>query len=282
MPKIEMGEGIEIHYDEFGSGDRYVICSMIDYPKYSSIRELCKFGYHVFLLTNRGFGKSDHYEENMGQALWDIWAQDVITFADKMGIDKFTYAGDSHGAGTGWHVCRKYQDRLDAFVAIVPGPYNLDEGFVSYRTRMLRGEKVKPMAVPAEYFEDEAVTERVRQDLEYMQIEVLDHQSPEEKKQDYKRPLLDLENEENTRKFLESIMVPTLVVGGTEDPISRTDLMVRTVECIPHSKLILYHGFSHNEPWRIFVEEVSSEIAFFLNNVYDNDGHYYKRIINET
>ena len=57
--------------------------------------------------------------------------------------------------------------------------------------------------------------------------------------------------------------------------------MLRTVECMPHSKLILYHGFSHNEPWRIFVEEVSSEIAFFLDNVYDNDGHYYKRIINE-
>ncbi len=77
-----------------------------------------------------------------------------------------------------------------------------------------------------------------------------------------------------------SIYVPTLVIGGTEDPISRPDLMLRTVECIPHSKLILYHGFSHNEPWKIFVEEVSSEIAFFLDNVYNNEGHYYKKIEN--
>lgn len=281
MSKIEISEGVYIHYEEYGEGDRYVICTMIDYPRYSSIRDLCKHGFHVFLLTNRGFGKSDHSEVDYGSGWWDVWAKDVITFADKNGIDKFVYAGDSHGAGTGWHICKDYQDRLIAFVAIVPGPYNLDEGFVSYRTRILRGEKVKPMEIPPEQFNDAAVVERVRRDKEYMAIEQLDHQSPEEMKLDYKRPLMDLKNEENTQDFLKSIQTPTLIVGGTEDPISRPDLMLRAVQCIPHSKLLLYHGFSHNEPWRIFVEEVSSEIAFFLNNVYDNDGHYYKKIENE-
>ena len=276
-----MENGIQIHYEEFGTGERYVICTMIDYPKYSSIRELSKLGYHVYLLTNRGFGKSDHSRVDYGSGWWDIWAKDVITFADKMGIRKFVYAGDSHGAGTGWHLCLHFQERLNAFVGIVPGPYNLDEGFVSYRTRILRGEKVKPMEIPPESFRDPAGMERARQDSEYSKEEQKDHQSPEEKTLDYKRPLMDLENEENTKEFLRSIQIPVLIIGGTEDPISRPDLMLRTVECIPHSKLILYSGFSHNEPWRVFVEEVSSEIAFFLNNVYENDGHYYKRIIND-
>ncbi|WP_283681140.1 alpha/beta fold hydrolase [Parablautia sp. Marseille-Q6255] len=280
MSKIELNDGKHIYYEEYGEGNKYVICTMIDYPRYSSIKELCKLGFHVFLLTNRGFGKSDHSEIDYGSEWWDIWAKDVISFADKKKINKFVYAGDSHGAGTGWHICKDYQDRLIAFVAIVPGPYNLDEGFVSYRTRILRGEYVKPMDTPPEYFDDAAVIERVRQDKEYMAIEQQDHQSPEEKKLDYKRPLMGLKNEKNTKDFLRSIYVPTLVIGGTEDPISRPDLMLRTVECIPHSKLILYHGFSHNEPWKIFVEEVSSEIAFFLDNVYNNEGHYYKKIEN--
>lgn len=143
MPMIEISEGVHIHYEEYGEGDKTVICSMIDYPRYSSIRDLCKFGYHVYLLTNRGFGKSDHSDIDYGAGWWDIWAGDVIRFADKKGIYKFVYAGDSHGAGTGWHLCKDYQNRLNAFVAIVPGPYNLDEGFVSYRTRILRGEKSK-------------------------------------------------------------------------------------------------------------------------------------------
>ncbi len=281
MAKCEVSEGININYEEYGEGDRYVICTMIDYQRYASIRELHKFGYHVFLLTNRGFGKSDHSETDYGQGWWDIWADDVITFAKKKGIKKFTYAGDSHGAGTGWHICRRYQEYLNAFVAIVPGPYNMDEEFVSYRTKMLRGEPVKPMFTPAEYFNDPEVTERYRRDAEYAAIEAKDHESPEERKLDYKRPLMDLENEANLKEFLESIKIPTLVVGGTEDPISTPETMLRTVSCIPNSKLILYHGFSHNEPWRIFVEEVSSEIAFFLNNVYENNGHFYKKLINE-
>jgi pimeloyl-ACP methyl ester carboxylesterase len=281
MPKFEVSEGVHIHYDEFGEGDRYVICTMIDYQKYSSIRDLSKHGYHVFLLTNRGFGKSDHSDVDYHEGWWDIWADDVIAFADKNGIDKFVYAGDSHGAGTGWHICKRYADRLIAFVAIVPGPYNLDEGFVSYRTRLLRGEKVNPMEQPEGYFNDPSVDERLRQDREYFLIEVQDHQAEDEKNKDYKRPLLDLENEENTKKFLSSILVPTLIIGGTEDPISRPDLMLRTVSCMPNSKLILYHGFSHNEPWRIFVEEVASEAAFFLNNVFENEGHFYKKLINE-
>ena len=278
MPKFEVSEGVHIHYDEFGEGDRYVICSMIDYQRYSSIRDLSKHGYHVFLLTNRGFGKSDHSDVDYHEGWWDIWADDVIAFADKNGIDKFVYAGDSHGAGTGWHICRKYADRLIAFVAIVPGPYNLDESFVSYRTRLLRGEKVNPMEQPEGYFNDPNVDERLRRDREYILIENQDHQAEDEKNKDYKRPLLDLEN---AKKFLSSILVPTLIIGGTEDPISRPDLMLRTVSCMPNSKLILYHGFSHNEPWRIFVEEVASEAAFFLDAVVENDGHFCKKLINE-
>lgn len=86
MPMIEISEGVHIHYEEYGEGDKTVICSMIDYPRYSSIRDLCKFGYHVYLLTNRGFGKSDHSDIDYGAGWWDIWAGDVIRFADKRNL----------------------------------------------------------------------------------------------------------------------------------------------------------------------------------------------------
>ena len=76
------------------------------------------------------------------------------------------------------------------------------------------------MEIPPETFEDPAVMERARRDKEYMAVEQLDHQSPEEKKLDYKRPLLDLQNEANTQAFLKGITIPTLLIGGTEDPIS--------------------------------------------------------------
>ena len=30
MPMIEISEGVHIHYEEYGEGDKTVICSMID------------------------------------------------------------------------------------------------------------------------------------------------------------------------------------------------------------------------------------------------------------
>ena len=67
MPRVEVEKGIEIAYEELGSGDRYIISYMMDFPPICSTREMANNGYHVFLLTNRGIGESTHlFEEQLG------------------------------------------------------------------------------------------------------------------------------------------------------------------------------------------------------------------------
>ena len=133
MPKIEVRDGIELFYEEEGAGDKYVLSLMMDFPPENSIRALAGYGYHVFLITNRGIGQSTHVFEDYGNDWFDIFADDVVAFADRMGIDKFVYAGCSHGAGTGWHICLRHPERVIAFLAMVGGPHNLDEGLWSFR-----------------------------------------------------------------------------------------------------------------------------------------------------
>ena len=65
MPFITLEERISIYYEELGKGDRYVICSQVSHGKYSLERELAKRGFHVYLLTNRGFGRSTHIKKIM-------------------------------------------------------------------------------------------------------------------------------------------------------------------------------------------------------------------------
>ena len=125
MPRVEVEKGIEIAYEELGSGDKYIISYMMDFPPICSTRAMADNGYHVFLLTNRGIGESTHLFEDYGNYWFEKFADDVVHFADKMGIDKFVYMGCSHGAGTGWHVALKYPDRLTALVAMVGGPHNV-------------------------------------------------------------------------------------------------------------------------------------------------------------
>jgi len=276
MPKIQVTEGIELFYEELGSGDRYVLSLQMDFPPVHSIRELAKYGYHVFLITNRGMGQSTHVFEDYANEWYNLFADDVVAFADRMGIEKFVYCGCSHGAGTGWHIMLRHPERVTAFIAIVGGPHNIDEGTWSYKARVQAGEKMKPMDPDTD---DEAIKRRNAKNAVYSRA-LQQTRTPEEKALDYRRPLLGYETEANVQAALRTIQTPTLMIGGLEDPISRPDLMLRTAQCLPHGKLVLYAGFGHGGPCSQIVEEVAEEALNFLRNV-ERTGRVYKEVIEE-
>ena len=133
IKKLEVQPGIEIGYEELGTGDKYVLCTQMGFNEQFYARKFADHGYHVFLLWNRGSGPSSPATEDFGPGWYDVWADDVISFADKKGIDRFVYTGNSHGAGTGWHLLLKHQERVTAFIAFVPGPHNIEEGSSNLR-----------------------------------------------------------------------------------------------------------------------------------------------------
>ena len=55
-----------------------------------------------------------------------------------------------------------------------------------------------------------------------------------------------LKTEENLCEALRSIQTPTLMIGGTQDPISTMELMTRTASCLPHCKLVIYSNCGHD------------------------------------
>ena len=275
MPKIEVAEGIELFYEDLGEGEKYVLSLMMDFPPLNTIRELAKHGYHVLLITNRGIGKSTHVFENYGAEWFNIFADDVVALADRLGIGRFIYAGCSHGAGTGWHIALRHPERLIAFIDMVGGPHNIDEGRWSFRTMGEQAPQRKPMDPPE--YEDPAVARRDAKNAPY-RAQLQAEQTPEEKALDYKRPLIGLGSEEKVCEALRTIQTPTLMLGGMEDSISRPDLMMRTAACLPHCKLVMYSGFGHSGPYCQLIEECTEEILNFLRNV-EQTGRVYKEIV---
>ena len=106
-------KNIQLEYDEYGTGDRYLLCCQQNHSKISSwtIDLAEKEGFHTFNITIRGYGQSSRVTEDLGDDWYDVWAQDACDFADAMGIDKFFYTGMSHGAGIGWHICVNHPAR---------------------------------------------------------------------------------------------------------------------------------------------------------------------------
>ena len=281
MPTVEVETGVEIFYEELGAGDKYLLCTQVGHGKYTLERELAKRGFHVFLLTNRGFGRSTHVTEDYGEHWYDRFADDVIAFADKMGIDRFVYSGASHGAGTGWHVVLRHPERVICFFAVVPGPHNLDEGKMSIRSMAAAG-KMKPLVMRApsddpriqeRYAREDAADKAQRAAPDYEAV----FNSPETRALDYGRPLAYLHTEANVLEALKTIKTPTLIIGGMEDPISRPDLMLRTAACLPNCKLVIHAGMAHALP---MVEDAADDAVRFYENVVAT-GRYYSPIVND-
>lgn len=281
MPHVTVEAGVDIYYEELGQGDRYVLCTQVGHGPCSLERELARRGFHVFLLTNRGFGRSTHVTEDYGDHWYDVFARDVIAFADHMGIDRFVYSGASHGAGTGWHVALNYPERLICFFAVVPGPHNLDEGKMSMRSMQMKGQMPPPVfraptddprILQRRALED-AAEAALRAQSDYEQV----YQSPETKAIDYGRPLRALKTEANVQAALKTINTPVLIIGGMEDTISRPDLMLRTARCLPRCKLVIHTGVGHAlDIW----EEAADDAVRFYENVL-HTGRWYSPVIND-
>ena len=280
MPYVETEKGINIYYEEYGSGDKYLICSQQSHASRSLEKELVKYGFHVFLLTNRGYGRSTHLREDYGDYWYDKFADDVIHFADVIGIDKFVYSGASHGAGCGWSVVKNYPERVICFFAVVPGPHSLNEGKMSFKEMVEKG--LVTLKEPPSSIDDPDLLERRRLQKEEM-VKVFNsdeykkyYDVDEVKNLHYGRPLAYLENEDNLKEVLRKIQVPVLILGGGIDPISRNDLMIRTMENLPMCKLVIYSGFGHSL-------EIYEELAYEASRFYDNiilTGYYWEKIHN--
>ena len=268
MPDFMTPDGVRIYYEECGAGERHVICSQVAHAGESLERSLADRGFHVWLMTNRGFGRSTHVTEDYGDGWYDRFAGDVIALADHMGIGRFVYSGASHGAGTGWHVALRYPERLIAFLAVAAGPHSLDEGAVSIRQQIMRGASVRhcfcyPTDDPgllARRGRMAAEQAALRSQPDYADI----YESPETRAIEYGRPLQALGSEAALCEALRSLRTPVLLMGGVEDTIARVDLMARTARCLARCKLVLYSGFGHCLD---NYEELAREAAAFIDDV---------------
>lgn len=269
--RVEVEEGVSLFYEEFGKGDKYILSAQIGFYQVGMQQRMAELGYHVYCITLRGFHPSSLVKEDFGDKWYDVFAADVLKFADAMNIKDFVYMGASHGAGVGWHLNLLKSGRVKAFVAVVAGPHSLKEGTMSYRQMIEQGiiDKVPPFNPPVE--DDEGREKRRKEREEWISCSPTGF--PEERKLDYGRPMMRFKTEENLCEALKTITVPTLLVGGYDDPISTPELLMRTAGCLKHCKLVMYSNCGHDIDTDL-IEEVSDEADRFIRNA-EETGKWY-------
>lgn len=261
--RVTVADGVELAYEEYGSGDRVILSAQCGFYPRGMQQALAEKGYHVYCITLRGFHPSSLITEDYGDRWYDVFASDAVAFADRMGIGRFSYMGASHGAGVGWHLMLQAQERVDAFIAVVPGPHSLKEGTMSYRQMMEQGliKSPPPFDPPI----DADPVRQARRDDRSRRIAGNPRAFEEERRIDYGRPLMHLKTEERLCEALRGITVPVLILGGYDDPISTPELMLRSARCLRHCKLLIYTNCGHNIDTDL-TEELSDEADRFLRN----------------
>lgn len=268
-----MKDGARIAYEEYGTGDAYVFSVHMDHNPNAYVKRFADYGYHVIHMWNRSAGPSEPDSPDFSPNWYDRWAEDVIEAADQLGIDKFIYTGGSHGAGTGWHILWRHQERVKAFVALVGGPHPLDGSATNFKAIVEANPNVDFINYPTT---DPAALERRKLGSQYGAV-THKYQSH----YNYGKPMYSLGSEEALCEVLRTFTVPTLMIGGIEDMIATTNVMIRSAKCLPNCKLVLYAGQGHGGPIGEITEEVMFEAIAFLENVKNNDGRVYKMILPE-
>ena len=259
MPILNLNH-VSLYYEEFGRGDRYLIQaqqfvnSHIYYTK--DLADRC--GFHAFIIRIRGYAPSSMVTEDLGDDWYDVWAQDVVDFADAMGIEKFFYTGPSHGAGIGWHLCMNHPDRLRGFFASGSGPH-LKDGKPTGSARMdtINAAKSRETWVPyaekqASYcakafvpLESDPVIGGEAKKAVEQTVEFWTNMPAQSAVLNPRKPFAKVQTEEELAQVLGRITVPTIMMGGTEDNISSPELMLRTLRALKGSKLVLHQGVDH-------------------------------------
>ena len=277
MPTMKVN-GIELYYDEYGIGDNIVIsASGGDFKHYSEGNwpyYLADNGYHLYTITLRGYWKSTHVTEDYGLDWYNIWADDVYEFGKNLGTDKYFYTGLSHGSGVGWHLADRRPEALKGFIAIVCGPHSLKSDLNARGTSPAREQTILAAddpelklriinerepdwsKIPFDQIKKEKfVYEQWKQDF----IEM----TPEEMRIRPYTAFAWIKTEEEMEAKLRSISVPTLMIGGMQDTIISPESMLRSANCVPNSKTVLYQNGTHMVAYEL-VESVKQDILQFM------------------
>jgi len=276
MPIKEVN-GVKLYYDEYGSGDRHLLCAMQSHSRIKSWTiDLAAQGFHVVNVTLRGYGQSTHLEkgEDLGDEWYETWADDVCALADALGIDKFFYTGWSHGAGVGWLICIRHPERVRGFFAIAGGPHTKD-GQETGASRMetiraaeneelweRRSRGLAAWAFPPLFEDADPEEKALRHALYQESYQSWKNMAYEERIINPRKPFPKEKTEEELILRLREVKAPTLMIGGMEDDICLPANIIRSCRAVEKSKMIIYEGSGHGVP-REHQSEIVSDILQF-------------------
>lgn len=193
--------------------------------------------YRVVRFDTRGHGGSPVPE---GPYTLPALAADVLALADRLGIDRFGYAGISLGGAIGQVLALEHPDRVAALVLCCTGPAFGDPHLWLERAARVKAEGMGWLVEPTKgrWFTNGFAD--AHPDEAGPLLDMIAGVSPT----GYAACCEALAGYDVTDR-LGGISAPTRVVAGAEDPVSPPEVARLLAERIPDADLVVLEGASH-------------------------------------
>lgn len=260
MKTIEIG-GVTLAYEEYGTGDKYLLSTQNFFFKdcHMALLGQAPYDYHCFLIYTRGYAGSSHIFDPEPRDYAKIWGEDVIAFARAMGIERFFYSGISHGNWAGWYIASHRPELLRGFVCCdgicqyksqrtgnmpkVPRNWVDPNTVVGNREAL---EKIAWMeAWPTQ--NPERLRRRAANHAEHLEI-LMQRKAEEFTVRNNNMTACEADSEEAFYQKLAGLTMPVMLLNGVLDPLSRVEDALKLAKVIPGCQLLTFQHWGHGGP----------------------------------
>jgi 3-oxoadipate enol-lactonase len=244
MPTVRVGD-INMYYEVHGKGEPLLLIMGLGSDLTSWILQIPEFSkkYQVIAFDNRGAGRTDAPDMPYSTVMM---ADDTAGLLDALGIERAHILGLSMGGMIAQELALKYPKRVKSLVlaATAASPYAWATHLLGAMLRLAQ-EGVTPEALTAlrvswlftdNFFEN---PELVRTVIDTMVANP--HPQPMHA---YARQFA-AANEHDTRRRINQITAPTLVLVGREDILLPVEMSEELAAGIPNSELAVLEGGGH-------------------------------------
>jgi len=282
MPRAN-SNGIELEYETFGDpkDPALLLIAGLGSQLLSWDEELCRLlatrGFYVIRFDNRDMGLSTYMDSlgpaDIGAALrgeprplyrLDDMAADGAGLLDSLGIHAAHVVGVSMGGFIAQLMALNHTGRVLSLTSIMSGPGGTDmvaptpegQAVLLVPARDTREEQIdqaiwvrKTLRGPHDEFDEAAERARATRIIDRAY-----HPAG------FVRQLVAILGAPSRIPRLEHLMVPTLVIHGSEDILVPVENGVRVAGAVPHSRLLLIEGMGHDLPrraWPLVVDAIA-------------------------
>ncbi|MBR5755835.1 MAG: alpha/beta hydrolase, partial [Erysipelotrichaceae bacterium] len=250
--------GTTLAYREYGSGDRYLLSTQNFFFKDSHMALLGQppYDYHCFLVYMRGYGESEHIYDQTRRDYAKIWAEDLMAFAEAMGIESFYYTGISHGNWAPWYIAFHKPELIRAYVCCDGiTQYHEQRDLPAPLARMRDNAKdfvgnvelLKKTAWWEGWPTEDPERLRRRQANFEEHLDILMHRKEEE----FALPMLgdmtgcEAKSQAELLERLHEINFPVMIWEGGKDPLATADAALEVAQAIPGAVYLMYQHLGH-------------------------------------